>query len=394
MTNEYLKKSEESITSYSIRLYKNRKSYGLTFQECGDLLNEVSGEDFSEAKWRRPVQHYLEIQEYIEQENPTGVSSDTLEEIELEKIELQKQQMKMRDQRRLMNTELRKMARLEHLEDFLKNTTEEFEPIKLKDIKKDVTNNEKELLVGLSDWHIGMSINSKFNTFNKEIAINRLSKLQQKTMDKVVKENIQTVHIANLGDLIHGLIHVSARVSAEENTIEQVITAANMVKEFIKPFLDLGIQVEYYNICGNHSRIVANKSESGGEEESFEKLILTIVDTAFSQYKNYNSTGSEFGMIEVNIKNEKIVLAHGHLDKGNGIVNKLPQMLGYPPTLVFTGHFHSELLKDYGITTHIISGALCGSDDYATNLRLAGKPSQKILIITDDGIEENNTIYL
>ena len=392
--SEYLKRTEESITAYSIRLYKNRRNYGLTFQECGDLLNEVSGENFSEAKWRRPIQHFIEINSYLEEENPTGVSSDVLEEIELEKIELQKQQMKMRDQRRLMNTELRKMARLEHLEDFLKNTTEEFEPIKLKDIKKGVTNNEKELLVGLSDWHIGMSINSKFNTFNKEIAINRLSKLQQKTMDKVVKENIQTVHIANLGDLIHGLIHVSARVSAEENTIEQVITAANMVKDFIKPFLDLGIQVEYYNICGNHSRIVANKSESGGEEESFEKLILTIVDTAFSRYENYNSTGSEFGMIEVNIKNERVVLAHGHLDKGNGIVNKLPQMLGYPPTLVLTGHFHSELLKDYGITTHIISGALCGSDDYATNLRLAGKPSQKILIITDDGIEENNTIYL
>lgn len=239
-----------------------------------------------------------------------------------------------------------------------------------------------------------MSINSKFNTFNKEIAIKRLSKLKQKTMEKVLKENIQTIHIANLGDLIHGLIHVSARVSAEENTIEQVITASEMVKEFIKPFLDLGIQVEYYNICGNHSRIVANKSESGGEEESFEKLILTIVDTAFSRYSNYNSTGSEFGMIEVNIKNEKVVLAHGHLDKGNGIVNKLPQMLGYPPTLVFTGHFHSELIKDYGITTHIISGALCGSDDYATNLRFAGKPSQKILVITDDGVEENNTVYL
>ena len=392
--SEYLKRTEESITAYWIRLYKNRKNYGLTFAEAGQLMNEVSGTEWNEAKWRREMEGYLKVSEYLEEENPTGADEDALNDIEEQKIELQKQQMKMRDQRRLMNTELRKMARLEHLEDFLKNTTEEFEPIKLKDIKKDVTNNEKELLVGLSDWHIGMSINSKFNTFNKEIAINRLSKLQQKTMDKVVKENIQTVHIANLGDLIHGLIHVSARVSAEENTIEQVITAANMVKDFIKPFLDLGIQVEYYNICGNHSRIVANKSESGGEEESFEKLILTIVDTAFSRYENYNSTGSEFGMIEVNIKNERVVLAHGHLDKGNGIVNKLPQMLGYPPTLVLTGHFHSELLKDYGITTHIISGALCGSDDYATNLRLAGKPSQKILIITDDGIEENNTIYL
>ena len=123
--NEYIKKSEESITSYSIRLYKNRKNYGLTFQECGDLLNEVSGEEFSEAKWRRPVQHYLEIQEYLEQENPTGVSSDVLEEIELEKIELQKQQIRMRDQKRLMNTKLRELARLEHLENYLIETIEE-----------------------------------------------------------------------------------------------------------------------------------------------------------------------------------------------------------------------------------------------------------------------------
>ena len=392
--NEYIKRNEESVTSYWIRLYKNRQSYGLTFKECGQLMNEVTGEDWNEAKWRREMEGFLKVSEYLQKENPTGITSNELQEIQDEKLELQKEKLKFRDQKREFNNKLRRMARLEHLNDYLKETVEQFDPIKLDGFKKDEVDNEKELLVGLSDWHIGMSINSKFNTFNKEIAIKRLSKLQQKTMDKVLKEDIQTIHIANLGDLIHGLIHVSARVSSEENTIEQVITASEMVKGFIKPFLDLGIQVEYYNICGNHSRIVANKSESGGEEESFEKLILTIIDTAFSRYSNYNSTGSEFGMIEVNIKNEKVVLAHGHLDKGNGIVNKLPQMLGYPPTLVLTGHFHSESIKDYGVTTHIISGALCGSDDYATNLRLAGKPSQKMLVITDDGIEENNTIYL
>lgn len=391
---DYVKRKEESLVSYWIRLYKNRSIYGLTFAECGELMNEVSGENWNEARWRRTIQNYLEIQDYLDQENPTGVNQDILQEIEDQKLELEKEKIKMRDKKRELNNKLRRMARLENLEDYLKETVEEFEPIELDNVKKNKKDSDKELLVGLNDWHIGMSINSKFNTFNKEIAIKRLSKLQQKTMDKVLKEDIQTIHIANLGDLIHGLIHVGARVSSEENTIEQVITASEMVKGFIKPFLDLGIQVEYYNICGNHSRIIANKSESGGEEESFEKLILTIIDTAFSRYSNYNSTGSEFGMIEVNIKNEKVVLAHGHLDKGNGIVNKLPQMLGYPPTLVLTGHFHSESIKDYGVTTHIISGALCGADDYATNLRLAGKPSQKMLVITDDGIEENNTIYL
>ena len=391
--SEYLKRTEESITAYSIRLYKNREAYGLTFKEIGKLLNEVSGEDFNEAKWRRPIESYLKINEYIQQENPTGLSNDELFEIEEQKLELQKEKLKMRDQKREMNTQLRKMARLENLEEYVRDNVEQIEPVEFNK-KKNKSKNDAELFVGLSDWHIGMSIDSKFNTFNKEIAVKRLNKLFNKTMDKVVKEDIQTIHIANLGDLIHGLIHVGTRVSSEENTIEQVITASEMLKSFIKPFLDLGIDVNYYNVIGNHSRILANKNDLGSVEESFEKLLLTILDTAFTQYKNYSSVGSEFGMIEVSIKNEKIVLAHGDLDKGNGIVNKLPQFLGYPPTLVLTGHLHRESIRDYGITTHITSGALCGSDDYATNLRLAGKPSQKILIITDDGIEENNTIYL
>ena len=209
--NEYLKRKEESITSYSIRLYKNRKNYGLTFQECGDLLNEVSGEDFSEAKWRRPVQHYLEIQEYLEQENPTGVDNNLLEEIELEKIELQKQQMKMRDQKREMTSKIRRLARLEHLEDYLKEVTEELEPVSLP-VEQQQENNGSEAMVVLSDWHLGAEHNGRFNKFNSDVARYRINKVKQKTYDKVKKENVQTLHIANLGDMVHGLIHVSTKI--------------------------------------------------------------------------------------------------------------------------------------------------------------------------------------
>src|SRR5699024_8515004 len=315
--NEYIKKSEESITSYWIRLYKNRQAYGLTFAECGALMNEVSGTDWNEAKWRREMEGYLKVSEYLSEENPTGLSSLELQELQDEKLEMQKEKLKFRDQKREFNTQLRKMARLENLEECIRNNVEQIEPIEFEK-KENKSKNDAELFVGLSDWHIGMSIDSKFNTFNKDIAVKRLNKLFNKTMDKVVKEDIQTIHIANLGDLIHGLIHVGARVSSEENTIEQVVTVSEMLKSFIKPFLDLGMNVNYYNVIGNHSRILANKNDLGSVEESFEKLILTIIDTAFTQYENYSSIGSEFGMIEVSIKNEKIVLAHGDLDKGNG----------------------------------------------------------------------------
>lgn len=392
MSNEYLKRTEESITSYWIRLYKNRQAYGLTFSECGQLMNEVTGQDWSEAKYRREMEGYLKVSKYLTEENPTGLSDDERNEIEEEKLELQKMKWKMQDARREFNGKLRKMSRLENLIEHLEKVTEQIEPINLP--TETSKNKDKELLVALSDFHIGMVIDSKFNTFNKEVAIQRLGKLKQKTLEKVKKEDIDVIHIANLGDLIHGKIHVSARVSAEEDTIQQTITASEMLKDFIQTFLDLGIEVKYYNIIGNHSRLESNKSDIGGIEESFEVLFLTILDTAFSKYENYSSIGSKFGMIEVDIKNEKFLLAHGNLDSGNGIVNKLPQFLGYVPSVVLTGHLHRESIRDYGITTHITSGALCGSDDYATSLRLAGKPSQKILIITDDGIEENNTIYL
>ena len=391
--NEYIKRNEESITSYSIRLYKNRKNYGLTFQECGDLLNEVSGEDFSEAKWRRPVQHYLEIQEYLEQENPTGVDSDVLEEIELEKIELQKQQIRMRDQKRELNAIIRRQARLENLEDYFKEVTENFEGVSLPKTKSNV-DDKKEAAIVISDWHIGMKFDGRFNTFNHEVAEQRIAKVKDKTLDTVRKENIDTLHIANLGDMISGGIHVSTRVQAEEDVIQQVIRASEYLKQFVKTFLDEGIQVKYYNIIGNHGRYQSNKSEVAGIEENFEKLILTILDTAFSNYDNYNSTGCRDGIIETEISGQKIILAHGDYDKSTNAALRLPQLFSYVPNYIITGHIHHSTSKDFGVTEHIVNPSLIGSDDYATGGRFGGKPGQKLILFNETDIESITTIKL
>ena len=391
--NEYIKRNEESITSYSIRLYKNRKNYGLTFQECGDLLNEVSGEDFSEAKWRRPVQHYLEIQEYLEQENPTGIDSDVLEEIELEKIELQKQQIRMRDQKRELNAIIRRQARLENLEDYFKEVTENFEGVSLPKTKSNV-DDKKEAAIVISDWHIGMKFDGRFNTFNHEVAEQRIAKVKDKTLDTVRKENIDTLHIANLGDMISGGIHVSTRVQAEEDVIQQVIRASEYLKQFVKTFLDEGIQVKYYNIIGNHGRYQSNKSEVAGIEENFEKLILTILDTAFSNYDNYNSTGCRDGIIETEISGQKIILAHGDYDKSTNAALRLPQLFSYVPNYIITGHIHHSTSKDFGVTEHIVNPSLIGSDDYATGGRFGGKPGQKLILFNETDIESITTIKL
>lgn len=392
MTNEYLKKSEESITSYWIRLYKNRQAYGLTFAECGALMNEVTGTDWNEAKWRREMEGYLKVSEYLSEENPTGVSSDVLEEIELEKIELQKQQIRMRDQKRLMNTKLRELARLEHLENYLKETVEEIEPINLPKIK-DKNKSDNEAMVVISDEHIGMKIDSKFNTYNIEIAKERLAKLQKETMDRVEKEGINKLYIAHLGDGIHGAIHTTARIESEENVIQQIITLAHMLESFVEDFVQKGIDVTFCSVAGNHSRAMPNKKESLGTAENFERLLTVFLGKAFNQFDNYSQIDDEEGIIVLDIKGKTVVLVHADLDKGNGIVTKLNDMLNLSIDYIFTGHVHNAFYKEHGNAVQFGVGSLCGLDQYAISGRFSGRPSQMILTFDDDGVDYMKNLY-
>ena len=391
---DYVKRKEESLVSYWIRLYKNRSIYGLTFAECGELMNEVSGENWSEARWRRTIQNYLEIQDYLDQENPTGVNQDILQEIEDQKLELEKEKIKMRDQRRELRTRLREFARLEHLEQYLKENIESIEPINIP-INKNQEQKEKEATILLSDWHIGSKIDNSFNKYDFDIAKQRVAKIKEKTFDTVTKENITTLNIVNLGDMISGLIHVGTRLSNEENVIEQIVKATELLKDFIREFLQLGINVKYYNVIGNHSRSVANKKDVGDIEENFEKLILTMLDITFNQYSNYTSFGCRDGFIESEIKGKKIVYAHGDLDSNKNAPYRLSQLLSYVPNYLFTGHIHHDVSKDFGTTLSIVNGSVMGLDGYAVGGRFASRPMQKLVLFDDNGdIDYIKNIYL
>ena len=390
--NEYIKKSEESITSYWIRLYKNRQAYGLTFAECGALMNEVSGTDWNEAKWRREMEGYLKVSEYLSEENPTGITSNELQEIQDEKLELQKEKLKFRDQKREFNNKLRRMARLEHLEDYLKETVEEIKPINLPKIK-DKKKSDNEAMVVISDEHIGMKIDSKFNTYNIEIAKERLAKLQKETMNKVEKEGIEKLYIAHLGDGIHGAIHTTARIESEENVIQQIITLAYMLESFVEEFVQKGIEVTFCSVAGNHTRALPNKKESLGTAENFERLLTVFLGKAFNQFDNYKQIDDEEGIIVLDIKGKTVVLVHADLDKGNGVVTKLNDMLNLSIDYIFTGHVHNAFYKEHGNAVQFGVGSLCGLDQYAISGRFSGRPSQMILTFDDDGVDYMKNLY-
>lgn len=388
---DYVKRKEESLVSYWIRLYKNRSIYGLTFAECGELMNEVSGENWNEARWRRTIQNYLEIQDYLDQENPAGVNQDVLQEIEDQKLELEKEKIRMRDQKRLLNKNLRELARLEHLEEYLKDVLEEYKPVS---IPPKFDSSDKIGFVALSDWHIGAEVDNTFNKFNHEVAEERISKFKGEVLSRLQKENVKDVYIANLGDAISGHIHVGSRIEASENAIEQIIRATQYFEDFIKDFLIEGYNVTFINVGGNHSRIIPNKKDSLGTNENFERLITVYLDKVFSQYDNYKSINDSYGIVELNIRGKKVVISHGDYEKGKNPVSRLNELLNTNIDYLFTGHVHNAFYREHGQSTHIGVGTLMGADSYATYSRFSSRPSQTFCTFDDNGIDLLKTVYL
>lgn len=390
---EYLKRNDEENWQYYMRLYDNKDKYGLTFSEIGELLNEVYGSDWNEAKYRRMYDGYKMFQDFVGKENLSHEPENILKEIEKAKVELQKENWRTRDSRRENSALIRRMARLENLEEFLINFVSEYKPIEPFDIDIDFENDPSAMVV-LSDWHLGANVKGRFNVFNNKIAKKRIDKVFNKVYNKVIQEDIKVLHIANLGDLVHGVIHVSTKIQSEEDVIQQVIKASDYLCKFIEPFIDLGVYVKYYNVVGNHGRVTPNKNDVAGIEENFEKLILTIIETKFGGLDNFESIGCQDGLIETTILNKKFILTHGNFDSKANASFRLPQLLGYVPDYIISGHVHHDSSTDYGTTMHIVNPSLIGADDYATSGRYGGRAGQKLITFDGQDIDSISTIYL
>lgn len=386
-----LRKPNESLEDYHIRLFENKEEYEIDKFQITDLLNKEADEEYSESKWRKDYAQYLKWKDYILSKNLDGEILDKYEKI---RIEAEKEKIRRNDQRREYNKYIRNQARFEGLRDDIIRVIEEInikKPLVFND--NPTCDSEREGLVLFSDWHYGMVIDNSINKFNKEVFDERVTKLVNRTIEHGIRNEISTLHVANLGDLVGGLIHVSTRVEANEDVIGQIKYVAETLSEVLSKFANTFNKIEFYNICGNHGRTIANKND-GSIKENFEYLLLWYLQARLSGFNNITFTDEKDGYIVTKIKNKDVVFVHGHYDKPEVSVTKIPQLIGLVPDYIFSGHIHHHFEKEFGKTTCIVNSSLIGADDYAMQGRFSSVPAQKLLIFNDDDLESTYNIKL
>ena len=327
-------------------------------------------------------------------------SDEYLQELEEQKIELKKERVRLQDERTNKNKNIRIEARVEQKLDYSEKIIAnqgkiDYKPLRPEQRKEIQIKSDNDLIVMLSDLHIGQNFASAWGRYNLEVAKDRMEEYLNKIIEIKDRHRSENCFISLQGDMISNSIHKSIAITNRENVIEQVIEASEMVTSFIAELSKHFNHITVASVAGNHSRI--DKKEDALKDERLDTIIEWYAKRKLEAFDNiefidaFDNTITSFV-----VRGKHYVSCHGDYDSmnQNGLA-KLSMMIGYFPYCVLLGHKHFPATTEINGIKMVQSGSMPGSgDDHTIELRLSGKPSQTVLVCNKDGIECNYTVEL
>lgn len=376
----------ESELSLTYRVGSQKEAIG-TWSDVAEILNDLTGKEYTESKWRKD---YKLIQDFLDEHRESVADSDEqIKQLRDEQHRLRMEKQKLFDERTALNKKLRDHARLEqdlsYLEDMIReNGRTTFLP--MQPVERHSSN---DLIICLSDLHLGLNVSSQFGDFNSEIAEERMSKYLDEIVVACEMYNTENAYVFMLGDLLSGNIHPTVQLENRENVVEQVQKAGELISLFLYE-LSNHFQIVYVNgVAGNHSRLSYKDQVLRGER--LDNLIPWYLKAKLSHLSNVvfiddENTDATIGT--ANIRGNEYVLVHGDFDGySESGISKLVMMIGYKPEAIFYGHLHHCSYDDISNVKIIRSGSFCGAcDNYTISKRILGRASQMLCVVDNKGI--------
>lgn len=389
--SDILKKLPEENEDQYIWKVGQAKDSGLidsTWEELTPRLNTELGID--ETEWRgssafRKAYRWMQraYDNVFRQNGFIGTQGD---ELDIKMRELEKAKIKLRDERLDYQKTIREEARKESLVDLVRrvfiDTVVPFEYVP--NYQYSGTSND-EMVICLSDLHVGIVCDNYWNQFSTNILRERLHKY----LDEI--REIQRTHLCRKcylvlgGDNLSGLIHTNLRLQNNENVIQQLKIASEYISDFVNELvkMDAFEEIEVRSVAGNHSRLSQNKEDhlKGEELDELIPFYLSLVFANSDVVKIYEDSPIDSTINSFTTSGGKLFyIVHGDKDSVSKVVSDLTLMVGRKPDGIIMGHRHHNGLD----TTHNVKivqcGCVVGTDDYCIDKRISGEPEQCVFI--------------
>lgn len=388
---EWTRLENESDEHLLMRLAIHKDEIG-TWDDLADIMNELTGDNATESKYRKRFKKYRElglVDEFLEpntyKESQSSVNSfdDKLRELEQAKIQY-------RDERNAWNRQNYLEARVSQKLDYLEDLIKSIGKIQFNSYYSPTTSySDNDLLIILSDLHIGQTFESNWGRYNSDIAKDRLNQYLENIYKIQDRHGSQNAFVSIQGDLLSGSIHKSLAITNRENVIEQIKLATEYITSFVVELSSRFENVYITNVSGNHSRI--DKKDDALHDERLDDLIGWMISRLTDNISNIHFVNNNIdtGIALMNIRGKDYCNVHGDYDSfSKSGVSNLCMMLGHIPYAVTFGHLHTCTVDDIQGVKAIRGGCFSGvGDSYTIEKRLKGKPSQMVCVCNENGIE-------
>ena len=367
------------------RICNDKEQIG-SWQDVANVINELTGNDYGESTYRKKYQAF---QKMLSANQSKFVDSDAqLQEIQVQKRELERKKIQFRDERNAWQKQNFIDARVEEKLDLLEEELTSQGRVNF-DIHDDVNiTSDNDILIILSDFHIGQCFRSIWGEYNSDIAKQRLNQLLNEVITIQKLHNSEKCYVSLQGDMLSGNIHKTIQVANRENVIDQIKIASELISSFCYELTKVFRVVFLSSVVGNHTRM--DRKDEALHDERLDDIVAWGVELTLQHIDNFHvlKRKLDVGIADMDIRGKTYIAVHGDMDGYNKSgVSNLCMYLGYVPYAITYGHLHVCAVDETNGVKMIRGGSLAGSgDDYTIEKRLSGKPSQMVCVCNNRGV--------
>ena len=387
-----LKRLDGETENQTLWRIGNEKAAGLygniTWPEVAEFMNKEFRDSeenyFDSSAYRKRYKNFVDAyEELFSKENFSDEQMLTMVE---QKRELEKAKIKLRDERLDYQKTVREEARKESLVDLVRRVF--VDTVVPFDYYPNYTfsgTSKDEMVICLSDLHVGIVCDNYWNQFSTNILKERLHKYLDEIRDIQRTHSCRKCYLVLGGDNVSGLIHTNLRLQNNENVVQQLKIASEYIGDFVNELVKMEAfeEIEVRSVAGNHSRLSQNKEEhlKGEELDELIPFYLSLMFANSDVVKVYEDSPIDSTINSFTTSGGKLFyIVHGDKDSVSKVVSDLTLMVGKKPDGIIMGHRHHNGLD----TTHDVKiiqcGCVVGTDDYCVDKRISGEPEQCVFI--------------
>lgn len=389
---EYIRKDNESIKSYKIRLFTNKELYNLTSQQIADLINKETGENLGESSFRKWFRAYSEG---VTDTKIECFSDDkVLKEYDIQKRELYKERQKLRDEKNEYSAWLREQSREELFYERIDESIQKLIAKKNRSLPSPIIigKDSDKLFSAFADAHYGCEFSIKgfngeiLNEYNPEIFRQRMIEYRDEIIDFANKHNIKKLAITDLGDSIEGILHISQLKSLKGNIVDDIMDYADFMEDWLFSLCDK-FSIDFYTSEGNHSDLRLLTGKKGDfPHENLERIYTRTLKKCFKNNPNVNICDSLDGLNYFNINGYNFLTAHGN--KENNLKNSIKDYedtYGIKVDYFVIGHLHCKNEFEVAKGKEVIQvRSIMGMNDYATDIKKSSNAGATMFVVREE----------